>query len=279
MKINNNIDIVSIYNGVLQGEIKKFPHETWSHHKDGFQNAKRCGLFLFNEVLQWDKNDILENLDHNIFKKYRLTGAVGILFNHSPYDFINYVFPDLNIKPWELKNTPLGFWNEDNLVSCIKYIVLSNGWNREEILHNIHSKALMDAGLGKIMMGFRRQKSAKSDAEESRVYDLIKLAFPEHDYKVWELNRNHKWNDEDRVSAIKWLVEEKLNWNYEECRYNLRLRHFRENGIYSVSAHFGQSVYRAMKSAYPELDWNELKSSRISSRNMKDARGRFIKKQ
>lgn len=94
-------------NVILPWELKKSPLRTWDE-----ENIKKSVKWLFETKLKWSKEDIRKKLKANTFKKNNLDGLLNF-FNGSPYDVLEFVFPN-EFKPWELKNIPWKIVNQEN---------------------------------------------------------------------------------------------------------------------------------------------------------------------
>lgn len=105
------LTIEEIYQQILDGERRMFPRGTWSEDIDR-NLIKRVTKYLIEVVLVWDKNQIKEKWDLSIIKKYKLGGAIAIIYSESPFRMLNDAYPGL-LKEWELKMAPLNYWTKE----------------------------------------------------------------------------------------------------------------------------------------------------------------------
>ena len=68
------------------------------------KTAKEATIWLIEEKLKWNDDDIKEKLSANTFIKNSLTSIIS-LFNGSPYLAIENAYPG-KFKPWELPSVP-----------------------------------------------------------------------------------------------------------------------------------------------------------------------------
>jgi len=98
------MDVVAIYEDILQGKRKRFPSGTWQDK----QNAVIIVKYLLEEKLKWSREEICEKLGYSTFKEVKLHGMIHHAYNHSPYDALNAVYPG-RYQPWELRCAPQRF--------------------------------------------------------------------------------------------------------------------------------------------------------------------------
>ena len=69
-----------------------------------------------------DIEDVKNNLTINTFSKYKLYRMLSIVYDQSPWKVISDLYPN-QIKPWELKNTPKGFWEDkENCIMALNWL-------------------------------------------------------------------------------------------------------------------------------------------------------------
>jgi len=98
----------------------------------------------------------------------------------------------------------------------------------------------------------------------SSTYNAINNAYP-NKYLAWELKftPQHYWNVNTAKKATKWLIEEKLIWDYETILIHINARMFNTFGLGSMLqiVHNG-SPYLALKNTYPANNWESLKDKK-----------------
>ena len=91
---------------------------------------------LIEEKLKWSKEIIEENLTVEVFKKNGLYGAIKV-FNFSPYDAMNYIYPN-TYKPWNFTQANKGYWSLENSIEAIKWLFECKlNWTIDEIKENL----------------------------------------------------------------------------------------------------------------------------------------------
>ena len=95
---------IEIYEAVLNGRISRFPRDFFSG--EGINcNTSVCVpiiKYLIEDKLNWNEEDIKENLTRNVFREYKLGGMLTHIFDDSPYLALNFAYPN-KYNPWELK--------------------------------------------------------------------------------------------------------------------------------------------------------------------------------
>lgn len=122
-KIEMNLDMCSdieIFHMVFNGELLKYPIGFWIQ-PDGIVHANNILKNLIENILKWDENDIIQNYDVNIFRKYRINGMLSEVFNSSPFEALNSIYPN-KFKIWQFK-VPNNYWkNEKNVKDAIRWL-------------------------------------------------------------------------------------------------------------------------------------------------------------
>lgn len=68
---------------------------------------------FFYKELNWTEEEIISNLTLTIFKGKPINKLFKYHFNSSCFSMVDYLYPN-KYKPWELKNSPNKFWNDEN---------------------------------------------------------------------------------------------------------------------------------------------------------------------
>ena len=88
------MNTIDAYKMILKGDvIKKLPNEFWQR-PEAKENAKECVVFMVENILKWDEEDIRKNLTKKTFQENKLSGMMNTLYNNSPYEAINDVYPN-----------------------------------------------------------------------------------------------------------------------------------------------------------------------------------------
>lgn len=246
------LNCIEIYKLVLNGELKRFPKYFW---KDISENELRELLkYFFEEVLNWSKEDIKNNIDSYIFYKYKLGGGLfQSIFNGSVFDVVDFTYPG-KIREWELKNTPLKFWNLDKCIEVTKYILEKEKWTEEDIRKKPIYEVFAKYGLTTIYLTFF----------EGNPYTLINTIYPGK-FKPWEIPNTprHYWSRETGIEAVRWMIEEKLKWTDEDIKNKYSLKVFKKFKLVAMlNKVFDCSPFKAINAAYPgrfrEEDFNNV---------------------
>ncbi|MBB3109112.1 hypothetical protein FHS18_001164 [Paenibacillus phyllosphaerae] len=246
--------IIDIYKSILAGKRKEFPRGTWNPYNSGYDNANRCIRYLFEEHLQFSKEQVLEQSNASFFSKWKLRGMLD-LFDGSTHKPIISAFPEWEIKPWHFKNTSKGTWNRDTIREYVNEVLFSNGVeNKEQLLLKLNKAFLKQTGLDKIQLAFRKLKLHETmGRQQAGIYEFFHYCCPDWQLKVWELEFVDRWYDEDAIEALKWLIEDRLGWSPDYAITNLKKQHFRDHGLYGLLVRrFNDSIKNAVKFAYPD---------------------------
>lgn len=242
---NEILDDIECYKAVLDGRLKRFPRGFWTKPWSQ-QSAAVITRYLLEDRLNYTEDDIKTKVDVKVFSDNKLLGLLDVL-GRSPYQVINNAYPD-KFKPWEIKQSPLGFWEDkENVKQAVRWLVenkLDN--NRERVCKEFNQNLINKHGMRSI--------------SKYGIYNVLNMTYP-NEFKPWELSvvASNFWSDgSNLIDVVKWLVETKLDNNRERvCReFNTSL--FDKYGVGSVASRYG--IYRLLNMAYP----NEFKPWELS---------------
>ena len=112
------------------------------------KTAKEATIWLIEEKLKWNDDDIKEKLSANTFIKNSLTSIIS-LFNGSPYFAIENAYPG-KFKSWELPSVPKKFWNLETAKEATIWLIEEKlKWSDEDVK-------------GKLTLNTFRENSLKS---------------------------------------------------------------------------------------------------------------------
>lgn len=138
-------EVIFMYNSLLNNEIKSF--KNGFYHKQN-KYYKIIVRYLFDVVLKYNRNDICNNININLFKKYKLSGLLARKKTHI-VNILNEIYPTYDIKPWELKKSSVGnMWKNENVVKeALKWfkskLVIDKNIKNIYEFKNFEFKALM----------------------------------------------------------------------------------------------------------------------------------------
>lgn len=197
--------------------------------------------------------DAVLDITQEDFKMNRLGELLATWFRASPYDALDMAFPELNIKPWEMKTTPQGFYlTKENRVNAIRWlveeIIAKRPENRDRELRNVLLDITEQDFYANRLTGLLCHHLGNSP------YKAITEAYPELGIKPWEMAvtpQGFYKQRENRISAIRWLADEKLRKDPRD----LTREDFDNNKLGGMlSNYYGHSPYNAVVDSYPGLN-------------------------
>lgn len=247
-KVNwNLLNPVDVWNAVRTGELKVFPNNYLN--KDICKELIRT---LVIDELHLSRKEILK-LNFKFLAKYKLGGTRKFLPG-GIYGAINFCFPELKIKEWELPSVANGFWDkEKNRTRFVKWVAKKENLNLSKMsdIRKFYSDLFISYG------GSRALKHAGS------LYNLLKPAVSKNlDFHEWNLIKVNSWNESKTIEAVHWLIEEKLKWSHEEVYNKLSASVFYKNDLGGMLSKFcNNSPLKALQIAYPG-EYDSLKNTK-----------------
>lgn len=142
------------------------PRNYWNN-----ETAREATQFMLKK-LNWNSNDIKNNLSKETFKSFGLTAMLQSVYNGSPYEAINDLMPG-EFNEWELKNTPLNFWTEDNCKKAMIWLVNEKISSNSETLSCDEVRDIFS----KNGLGYMLQSKFKSNVKKALSLIEDKLTF------------------------------------------------------------------------------------------------------
>lgn len=248
-KVNlNMLNNVEIYKLVLKGYIQTFPNGFWSSlsNEEGVRVAIELIRYLIDDLLNYTREDILFNIDKEFILNNKLWTPCKLYFGKSAIRYVMVAYPD-KYRPYEFLNSriPQGFWkNKNNRIEAVRWLIEDKlGWNIDEVKDNFNRTVLSENGLGTL------------EAIYSNSYDILNEVYPQK-INIWELKKSSVptgyWEKKNnRIKAIKWMVEERLKFTKEQILHEIELKHFYDNGLSTlISKYYNKSISRAILEAY-----------------------------
>lgn len=239
------MDAVDVYKLVLEKKyIKKFPDGFWKQ-PEALDNAVRCIKYLIEDLLKLSDEELKNEFSQKMFTSNALRGMLKHCFHNSIFNAIEYAYPN-KFNFWEFNVKPQGFW--DDIENCKKAIY----WLVEDKMK------LSDEEL-KNQLSLKMFKDNKLDAMLSMKFhhspvEAIQLAYPGKFYP-WEFKQVPQgyWTTENKISAVKWLIEEKLKLSDEELLASNLYYLFQNNGLLGLihASEANYSAYELINLAYP----------------------------
>lgn len=244
--------VVEIYREILTGETKKFPKGTWSPSNGGYDSFNRCFRYLILEVLKWGRQEAITNVTDKFLQKYRLYGAMEVLFKYRIYAAIERSFPEWEVKVWEMPIVPKGTWNnKENIIGAVRWLYLDQLKLSREDMVSTSLKFLDEKGFASI--------SDNLPSSENTLFDIMNISFPEYNFKKYEFDNIKTWSEHEVISMAKWFIEEKMDCKNKKDVIN-KLYHsdFAKHGYHKILMFFDNKLSLMLKSVYPEQDWTEI---------------------
>ena len=242
VKVFNGSPYLAIENA-YPGKFKPWELPCVSNSFWNLKTAKEATIWLIEEKLKWNDDDIKEKLSANIFEKNSLGGMLAILFNDNSYFAIENAYPG-KFKPWELSGTPKYFWNMETAREATIWLIEEKlKWSDDDIRHRLSKSIFRKNSLGGMLAVLFNDSP----------YRAIENAYPGK-FKPWEVARVSKkfWNVETAKEATIWLIEEKLKWSDEDIKQKLSAKIFIQNSFTSIlNDLFNGSPYLIIENAYP----------------------------
>ncbi|MCX8074626.1 MAG: hypothetical protein N2749_03465 [Clostridia bacterium] len=142
-----------------------------------------------------------------------------------------------------ITRVPNGFWNSERTIRAVR-ILFKNylKYDKKTICKSYDAKFLSKYGI-------------RSARKFYSLYELIKQAFPEHNFMPWELKKVKcsGWTDELIVYAIKWLVETIRKLTPDEAIKVLTRDDFDSNNLSYIYKINGRDNKKVIRLAYPNL--------------------------
>jgi len=232
---------VEIYKLVLKRDIKKFPKGFWQL-PEAPENAITVTRYMFENILSWNDDDFIKKHSGKIYIDNKLYGMLTIVYENTPFKALDAAYPG-RFKEWELASTPMGFWNNDTMIQATKWLIEEKlKWNRDDIKKNLKAQVFGDNGLRTVLF------------KVNGVFEALDLAYPK-EYLPWELSSVTRefWNKNTAISATKWLLNERLQWNNKDIINKLTKQVFIDNGLEGMlDVVYESSPFSALDDAYPD---------------------------
>ena len=239
------MDAVDVYKLVLeQKHIKKFPHGFWQQ-PEALDNAIKCSKYLIEDLLGLSNAELKEQLSRKMFKENSLSGMLDHCFNGSPLKAVLASYPD-KFYPWEFKIVSLGYWKDINHgIEATRWLIETKlRLTDEELKEQLSAKLFNNNGLGGMLHHCFNASPIKA----------IQITYP-NKFHPWEFKTVGKkyWNDDqNKITAIRWLVEDKLKLTDDELKEQLSQKMFMDNGLGGMlKICFNSSPIKAIEMAYP----------------------------
>ena len=221
VKVFNGSPYLAIENA-YPGKFKPWELPCVSNSFWNLKTAKEATIWLIEEKLKWNDEDVKQKLSLNIFRQYSLTGMLNYLFNNSPYLAIENAYPR-KFKAWEFSKTSKKFWNLKTAREATIWLIEEKlKWSNEDVKKKLTRNIFIQNSLGGML----------TILFNNSPYLAIENAYPGK-FKAWEFAKvpNHFWNLKIAKEATIWLIEEKLKWSDEDVKQKLSLNTFKQYSL------------------------------------------------
>lgn len=204
---------MEVYNLVRSGELGKFPNNYLD--KDTIKEIVR---HVFLKELRYTREDIL-CVDHKYFMRIYM-GGFRKFFELTDYKILQYCFPEYDLKPWEFRRVEQHFWvDEENQKEFLLWVMKKENLDprKREDLRKLNARMIITHGGSRLLR------------TNDDIFDIISVV-NEGRYKEWEIMKVGGWTEAKVIEAVKWLVEEKLNYSLEQA-CSLRVRDFKRHNL------------------------------------------------
>lgn len=247
-------NVISIYQLVLDGKLKRFPPKFWIGENSETHMAI-CIRYLIHNILgypDYSKKDVITDEDYKILSKIKrndfLNNKLGRLYIHKNecflFSLLNMAYPN-KFNLWKLQTPPAKYWNEKRAIEATKWLIKEYNLDTNTLHKTLTDKMFYENNLGTL---FR-------DYYKFSIHRAVNTVLP-NKFKAWEFNRvpRNYWNLDTSREATKWLVEEVLKLNKDTAFKYLRIQDFIDNNLGGMlTSQFNGSVYLALKNAYGDI--------------------------
>ena len=244
----DSLSEIEIFHLVLDGVLPKYPNGIWSP-PFGIDYATNILKYVIEDILKWNEDDILEKYDIYLFRKYKLNGMIAQVFNSSPFEALDAVYPN-KFKRWQFYRAR-GCWkngSDDDIIKAVKEIYEEEfGIKNVDDLYKIknHRDIIMNYGLNGII-----------HARKISYHELLKMVYPEIEEEKFDGRSGKSFYDfEDAIILLRNIFKEK-GMTHEDIT-NLTADSLNEYNLYGLFViKYKMSIYEVIDLVYP----NEYKA-------------------
>lgn len=231
-----------LYNMRLEDKIKKFPSNFFSNKEVAIELFR----YLIEDVLKYNDQDILDNIDTYFFTKYKLVTPLTYFFDSSPYLYLDAAYPR-KFKKSQMRIKPKGQKHKLDDIEKIKEMIDLLDGNVPKYT-DFKKYGLLDILLKRF---------------DGNCYLAVNFVYPNRffDFEFPEyIDAEEYWDKKKAVFAVCWLVTEKLRIStFKEVISFVKPEHFYENNLeFPLKKFFRGSVKVALvESFYKDLGFDE----------------------
>lgn len=234
------LDDVELYKRILNNDLNRFPPGFWEKPWS-LESAGEITRYFINDVIKLNK-EAIPNVTGKEFKEYKLNGTLRAVFSSNIFQAIDNAYPD-NYHIWEFVRIDPNYWNEKTAKDAIKWLIEDKlKITKHADIVRITGKDFYSNNLNSLYVKYLNFDSFKA----------VDILYP-NKYKKWEfiLPKNY-WNTDNAKEALKWLIEEKLEFRSCDDILSLTGDILIQNGFYTLwSEYLKCNIFEAIDLLYP----------------------------
>lgn len=245
-----NLNDIEIYDLVLKRKLPNFPPGYWCSvtNQKGENIALQLLKYLIEDKLNLYREQVINILSKEFIINSKLWTPCKLYFGKSVIRYLMKLYP-YEYREFEFVNCRVsqGYWNKkENRISAIKWLIEDKlMWNIEEVKQNFDKEILVKYGLATIATYYTSS------------FNIINEIYPNQIYR-WELKKSSVsvkyWDCKvNRIKAIRWLIDQKLQFSHEQVIDNLSVEDFVSNKLSTlICNYYNKSIIKAVIEAYHE---------------------------
>lgn len=171
-------------------ELKRVPNGFWT--KETIAEAVK---WMIECKLGWTKDEVKNNLNKNVFKKFGLGGMLYNECDNSPYKALEIAYPG-EFEMWQLNRVPKNYWDKVTALKALKFLIEDKlKYNKDDIRERLCRKDFIENGY----------KYVLDEIFDSDIYSIVDEIYP-NEFKANELKSviKRQVKDNELMNRIKW---------------------------------------------------------------------------
>ena len=241
---NSPYEVLSLLypNQFMPWELHEAPTKIWHDKK----NRLLAMDWLINTKLKWSREDIINKYNNQVLIDNNLGGLLSEGGKGSSFALLNE-FMEGEFNSWQLKasGSPLNFWKDkNNRVFAIRNMIENIlKWDDSQVKKYLNQDTFKKHRLQGLLDGFYNGSPFKA-LEEAYSGKYLPWELSCVPIGFWERKEN-------RINAVKWLFEVRLNWSVDDIKQKVSQNIFKENGLVSLLGKQKGGLYTIISEAYP----------------------------
>eukprot|EP01125_Pyxidicula_operculata_P006278 TRINITY_DN2178_c3_g1_i2.p1 TRINITY_DN2178_c3_g1~~TRINITY_DN2178_c3_g1_i2.p1 ORF type:complete len:498 (+),score=111.05 TRINITY_DN2178_c3_g1_i2:408-1901(+) len=170
------------------------------------------------------------------------------LYNHSPYELLTGLFPDVEWIAWKFDTVPKHFWdNKYNQKKFFNWMIKELGYTRYQQLYDITTEHFKLFGGATFL---------KDDYQNSP-FQAITTLVPEYEWNPWMFTQSAKgtWSNDDLVSHYLSHLGDVLGYSTYNDFFKIKTNDIRNHSGSSLLSQNSSSPSLLLNSVYPQYTW------------------------